>query len=307
MRSVVIAVGLQVAIGFAGAACAGDRLAELGIRVSTLSSGVAELRPEPVLARPPDALPDARPGQGANDIAEAWLIGPSVRYDHGILGDAIEASGLRVVLRDGKVLEYGLDEDSVFEDLMPRIADLDGDGRDEVIVVRTYLNAGAALAVFGVTGDRVQIRAETPPIGRPHRWLNPVGVGDFDGDGAQEIAYVETPHIGGILRIVSLREGRLLEEAAEHGFSNHAIGSRALGLSAILDVDGDGRDDILVPANGRKSLRIVSFSDGTFRELGAIAHPAAIVSDFEIADRDGNGRVDVTYGLADGSLVVLNR
>jgi hypothetical protein len=37
---------------------------------------------------------------------------------------------------------------------------------------------------------------------RPPRRLNPVGFGDFDGDGAMEVAYVQTPHIGGILIVM---------------------------------------------------------------------------------------------------------
>jgi hypothetical protein len=42
---------------------------------------------------------------GKNDIAQAWLTRPTKRYDHAILGDAIEAGGLAVKTRDGKTLE----------------------------------------------------------------------------------------------------------------------------------------------------------------------------------------------------------
>jgi hypothetical protein len=43
----------------------------------------------------------------SNDIAQAWLTRPTKRYDHAILGDAIEAGGLAVKTRDGKTLELG--------------------------------------------------------------------------------------------------------------------------------------------------------------------------------------------------------
>ena len=263
----------------------------------------------PRATEPPsaDALPDGETGRGVNDVAAAWLVDPTRRYDHGVLGDAIEAGGLRVRLRGGAELDTRLPADSVFEDLRPRVVNLDGDGRDEILVVRSYLEAGAALAVYGVRdGELVQL-AQTDPIGRAHRWLNPAGVGDFDGDGGLEIAYVETPHIGGILYILSFQDGRLRREGRRHGFSNHAMGSRALGLAAVLDLDGDGAEELILPSAGRRELKIVSFAGGEFQELGEIVHRAAIVTDFRVRDLDGNGRPDIAYGLADGTLVTLLR
>jgi hypothetical protein len=41
--------------------------------------------------------------------------------------------------------------------------------------------------------------------------------------------------------------------------------------------------------------------------LGGIEHHAAIVTDFQVRDRNGNGRPDIAYGLADGTLVALLR
>ncbi len=298
--------GLLVAVFLAWVTPASAQgLEALGIRVVERpgkSSG-------PRATAPPsaDALPDGDTGRGVNDVAAAWLIEPTRRYDHGVLGDAIEAGGLRVRLRGGAEFDVRLPADSVFEDLRPRVVDLDGDGRDEILVVRSYLEAGAALAVYGVRDGKLVQLAQTDPIGSAYRWLNPAGVGDFDGDGGLEIAYVETPHIGGILHVLSFRDGRLRREGRRHGFSNHAMGSRALGLSAVLDLDGDGAEELILPAAGRRKLMIVSFAGGVYRELGEIAHRAAIVTDFQVRDRDGNGRPDIAYGLADGTLVELLR
>lgn len=308
LTAVIVAIAT---LGCATAALADaameEGLAKLGIRVER-TPGASTFQPAPFIAdRPADALPDSQPGHGRNDIETAWLVAPTTRYSHGILGDTTEAAGLRVTMANGQQLVFQLDSDSVFEDLQPRVVDLDGDGRDEVMVVRTYLNRGAALAVFAVRGGDLYLRAETRPIGRSNRWLNPVGVGDFDGDGTLEVAYVETPHIGGTLRIFTLKGNRLTEDGKLSGFSNHGIGSKNLGLSAILDVDGDGSDDLLIPGDGRRNLRIVSFAGGKFRELGRVNHSAAITTDFTLRDRDGNGRPDVAYGLADGSLIVLYR
>ncbi|MDE0726562.1 MAG: VCBS repeat-containing protein [Alphaproteobacteria bacterium] len=140
-----------------------------------------------------ERLPDGLVTMGQRDIAAAWLTGPSRIYGHGVLGDAIEATGLAVKMRDGRDLSHRLRGASVFEDRRARLADLDGDGRDEIIVVRSCLARGAALAVFRVVGNRLEWVTETPPIGMAHRWLNPAGVADFDGDGRLELALVVTP------------------------------------------------------------------------------------------------------------------
>jgi len=59
----------------------------------------------------------------------------------------------------------------------------------------------------------------------PNRWLNPLGVGDFDGDGRLDIALVATPHIGGRLRLYRYQPGRLTLFAERSGVSTHRIGS----------------------------------------------------------------------------------
>jgi hypothetical protein len=145
--------------------------------------------PKPEL--PQGALPDGHVATGTRDIARVWLANPTTRYDHGVLGDAIEAGSLVIESRDGsKRYIVRLPADAVFEDLKPRIADLDGDSRDEIILVKTYLKRGASLAVVAERNGKFDIIAETPPLGAPHRWLNPAGIADFNGDGRIDIALV---------------------------------------------------------------------------------------------------------------------
>ena len=122
-------------------------------------------------------------------VTEARYLEPTDRYGHAILGDAIEWGALEMQTADGPVL-IRLPETHVFEDTAPRLADLDGDGDFEVIVVETAIAEGARLSVYDETG----LVAATPHIGRTHRWLAPVGAVDLDGDGAVEIAYVDRPH-----------------------------------------------------------------------------------------------------------------
>ena len=258
-------------------------------------------------SRPDNALPDGRPAFGKGRIAEAWLVAPTERYDHGVLGDAVEAGGLLVRLKEGGERQLLLPETQVFEDLEPRLADLDRDGEDEILVVRSSLDAGAVLTVYGLVDDQLKLIAEGPSHLPRHRWLNPVGVADFDGDGTMEVAYVETPHIGGILRILSLQDGRLVEEASWAGFSNHLIGSRELGLSAILDFDEDGLPEIFLPSARRRSLRVLRYQDGEISLLGRDFYDAQIIGDFRLEDLDGNGMDEVIFQLDDGLEVRLYR
>lgn len=262
-------------------------------------------------ARPENALSDGQPalaaGGGWGRIAEAWLIEPTERYDHGALGDAVEAGGLLLRLTDGSERQLLLPDTQVFEDLRPRLADLNRDGEPEVLLVRSSLAQGAVLTAYGLVGDEVQLIAEGPQNLTSHRWLNPIGAADFDGDGVIEVAYVETPHIGGILRIVSLQGDRLVEEASWAGFSNHLIGTRELGLSAILDFDEDGLPEILLPSARRRSLRVMRYQDGELKLLGRSFYDAQIIGDFRLEDLDGNGMDEVIFQLDDGLEVRLYR
>ncbi|MEM8703040.1 MAG: hypothetical protein AAGF82_14540 [Pseudomonadota bacterium] len=231
--------------------------------------------------RPAGGLPDgsfAIYKRGADDAVAAWYGTPTRRYRHAILGDDIEAGSLHVALRDGRTFEVQLPESEVFEDRTPRITDLDGDGRFELITIRSFANAGGSVAIYGLRGGKLVELAATEPIGRANRWLNIAGIADYAGRGKPQIAYVETPHIGGTLFFVEWRGNALVPIASIAGFSNHRIGAREQDLSADIDFDADGRPDIVVPSNDRRTLRVVGIKDGRAKELHKVRFPAEVKS-----------------------------
>jgi len=256
--------------------------------------------------RPAGILPDGIIVQGKKDIKTAWLTGATRRYDHGVLGDDTEATGMAVEMIGGARLELTLNPDSVFEDRKARLADLDGDGKDEIIAVRSYLDEGAALAVAKPGLKGLRIIAETWPIGIPHRWLNPVGVGDFDGDGRNDVALVKTPHIGGKLEIYALENDALRLKGKTAGFSNHTIGERELDKGAVIDIDGDDIHEIVLPDSWQRTIRIISFKGAMFSEIARInLNGSSIATAIAATDLDEDGDREIVFGLSDGRIMAV--
>ena len=278
------------------------RVAVSGDRVSLQPDTGALLPRAELLAA---MIPNGGIAHGAKNIRRAWLVSPTHRYPHGALGDKIEAGGVRAILSSGVSVEYRLDAASVFEDLTPRLVDLDADGKDEIAVVRSYLGRGSALAVFSAEEIGMRLFAESPPIGATNRWLNPIGAGDFDGDGEIELAAVVTPHIGGVLTVYKYSRDPLRPIYSRFGFSNHAMGSRELGLSAMTDADGDGVIDIVLPDASRRNVKAMTVRGGRFGELAIARHAAEVKTNIVAAELDGQPGEEVIYGLEDNTVVVL--
>ena len=110
-----------------------------------------------VSAESANSIPFGVVAVGQQDIVRAWLTNPTGRYPHGVLGDDIEATALKVELHDGLVLQADLSV-RVFEDNAPRLSDIDGDGRDEVWTVVSDVLSGARLVSYGVKGGELVVR-----------------------------------------------------------------------------------------------------------------------------------------------------
>ena len=68
-----------------------------------------------------------------------------------------------------------------------------------------------------------------------------------------EVSYVETPHIGGTLRIWSFRDGKFIQIAEHSGVSNHKIGQAYISGGA-RDC-GEGPELVIATADWRRLLR----------------------------------------------------
>ena len=200
-------------------------------------------------------------------------------YPHGVLGDKLEFSTLVVEL-GSRTIRHNLPSIRVFEDLHPRVANVDATPRAEIIVIESDHTAGSRLVVYAVgtgAGAGLEKLAQTGALGAAYRWLAPVGIADFDGDGQNDIADVETPHLGMTMRIVTLRDGELVELAAGTGYSNHRIGDAYI-QGGVRDC-GDGPE--AVTANDEWSEILATRLEGgalESRVLGRYEGPDSITA-----------------------------
>jgi len=243
-----------------------------------------------------DALPDARIVW--QDGTAAVLAGATQRYDHGALGDEVEASAIVLFAADGSGAvrqRIPLLEPAVVESLVPILADIDDDGDPEVIVTITGPDEGARLVAYGLDGERV---ATGPAIGTGFRWRHQLCVAPFGPDGTPEIAVVRTPHIGGTAEFYRADGDQLSIAARYDGVSSHAFGSRILDGGLAGDLLGDGRQTLVVPTQERRKLVALQRQDGV-RQVAERDIGASLTSNVA-ATPTGDGGLSVAVGRSDG-------
>ncbi len=202
-----------------------------------------------------EQLPEQEIAISLDSSVYAQYAMPTDRYRHGILGDRVEGGQL-VVAVEGDFYELTLEDTYVFEDIRPRLYDVDGDGELEFITLRTHTSLGGGIAIYKIMNEQLVEYAQVAEIGRSNRWLNVVAIHDLDNDGIIELAWIETPHIGGTLKVAKIENGTLKVIAETAQYSNHAIGERNLCLSVLTEQSG--QKVVYVPNQSKN--KIVGFT-----------------------------------------------
>ena len=276
--SLIIASSLQLFVSTSSQAMG------LMLEPSTMQCGLSAPTPLALPVQAVKRLADSQVASGNKDIAWAWLSTPTMRYPHKALGASTHAGSLHVLLNVAgskqQEIVHELPFNRVFEDRVPRLVDLDGDGRDEIILIESDALRGSATVVYGVQSvktakgsDKKLILAElarSAQTGSTFRWLNPVGVADFDGDGKLDVASVITPHVGGLLTLYRYAPPKLEPFAQAMDTSNHRMGDLEQQVAVIVEQKGI-RPTIIVPDMQLKALHALRWeAPGQWKELADV-------------------------------------
>jgi len=182
----------------------------------------------------------------------------------------------------------------------PAVADLDGDGKLEIIVPAMHRSGGwpvhpkpttaAMLFAFHIDGTpvkgwpvmlldergRAAQRAKSPAYAED--WAASPSVADLDGDGRDEIIITAQPHQTFILN----------GDGARRHFPNGLPGGEVWSSFPIVDLNGDGRLDLVGP-------NIVLSADGKPTPGWAPPRPMDLCFAPCIGDANGDGRLELYY------------
>lgn len=230
----------------------------------------------------------------------AVLSDPTNAYPHGVVGDRVEASTATVFdADDGAILGVAVaPEGTVFETVAPMWADIDDDGVSELVLTASDASSGARLLAYSWDGV---LLAAAPPIGNGQRWRNLLGVASF-GDELR-IVDVQTPHIGGIVQWFEVDGDLLNKVAGASEFSTHRIGSRNLDQGLIIDGDGDGTVDVVVPNQRQDAISVLRLDGTAVSEVETVPLAARLSSNLT-AVATGDGRAMMAAGLTDGTVLI---
>jgi hypothetical protein len=114
------------------------------------------------------------------------------------------------------------------------------------------------------------------------------------------LAVVRTPHIGGTVEFYSFEAGDPEIVATLSGYSTHTIGSRNLDGGVAGDFDGDGRVELLVPTDDRRTLAGIRRTDGGARETWRLPIGGDVSTN--VLAVTGPEGITVAVGRADGTV-----
>ncbi|MFD3762575.1 DUF2961 domain-containing protein [Streptomyces sp. NPDC058622] len=170
----------------------------------------------------------------------------------------------------------------------PAVGDFNGDGKDDIATFTRGNEGDVYVALSDGTGfvdsrlwhDHFSLGNEIP------------AVGDFDGDGKDDIATFTRGDNADVF--VSLSSGSIFRQDGWRWHDFFAVGNE---IPAVGDFDGDGRDDIATFTRGDSADVYVSLSDGSrfvqwsWKWHDAIAGGSQVPG---VGDFNGDGRADVT-------------
>ena len=183
------------------------------------------------------------------------------------------------------------------------VADLNGDAYADVVVAHD--GSGVPIYVTAYLGSATGELHPVWELGTSYFTTENIAAGDFDGDGKTDVAIATSDNHAAVLVLRGLGTGEfaapllLPPKSSSPGVSDGTTGI------AMGDVNGDGRDDIIVACFGLTNQILVRLSTGTgFADPVPIPLPSPV--DVALGDVDGDGRLDVVASnIGDGTVSLL--
>jgi len=226
---------------------------------------------------------------------------PTKIYRHGALGDSIEAKGFLIFdMKKGEITKtVRLAGSNVIEQRMLILTDINKNGLPEIIATVSNPKNGASVVVYNIDGGEIY---RSKPIGRGFRWRHVFAAASFDGENT-EIINVVTPHIGGKLQFLGVRNNSLIQTAAFAPVSSHRIGSKKLGMGLVVDFDGDALAEVIVPDTTHKKLLVIKkFGEKTekIHEIGLNSNLCTNITGYA----DNSGVKALVFATCNGTVYI---
>jgi hypothetical protein len=191
----------------------------------------------------------------------------------------------------------------VFEAIGTRAADLDGDGRAEILVTQSDDSNGAVHLALALREGKLIRKAMGQAIGQGNRWSHLLGGFNLPSHGKRVLA-IETPHLAGYLLALRLEGGQLSEQARRLGFTTHAIGSRNLWEHALMR--RGGKSEVVLQEVGHGRLAALTLQKGGRWDVRwTIPLNGAVSSNLLTGDFNGDGRDDLAFSGDEGNIYLL--
>ena len=166
-------------------------------------------------------------------------------------------------------------------------ADFNRDGKLDLAVVNEY---GPSISILLGNGDGTFQTARSYKGGDDT--LKSIAIGDLNGDGALDIATLETGQLGSIALIVFFGRG--------NGTFKPAVAEGEVGMFpwqvSLADINGDGILDAAVASQDSNDVKVMlGNGDGTFQPALtylADSGPVAVI----FSDLNGDGKMDMAVG-----------
>ena len=188
--------------------------------------------------------------------ADAWRFAATGDFNGDGKADVIQQHTLdgraRMTFVDGSVVVSTREIAGVAKWLVRASGDFNNDGRDDVL---WYNSASHKFHITLMNGSLVLSETELSGISDPEAVLRVRGVGDFDGDGVDDIIWNDTQSGDVVVTLVqdlTLADPRRLYNSAE----------LPLKIAGVGDFSGDQRADVILWDDSKRELHFVTM-DGS--------------------------------------------